>query len=101
MNFEKFYRDFEAAKAADDFAGMSDIIALVNQRCNEFAAIGRSNEVTPHAIYIAEHVNVLIYRIMKLLSAGDAVKAKACLFALAKNNVAGFDKFFHMLYLLG
>ena len=101
MDFEKFYRNFEAAKAADDYDTMSNIIALVNQRCNELAAIGRGNEVTPHAIYIAMHVNILIYRVMKLLSAGDAAKSKAYLFALAKNNVAGFDKFFHMLYLLG
>lgn len=101
MDFEKFYRDFEAAKTVDDFDRMSNIIALVNQRCNELAAIGKGNEVTPHAIYIATHVNILIYHIMKLLSAGDAAKAKVYLFALAKNNVAAFDEFFHMLYLLG
>ena len=101
VDFEKFYEEFQTAKAADDFDKMSEIIAQVNRRCNELAAVGRGNEVTPHAIYIATHVNVLIYRVMKLLSDGNAVKATAYLLALAKDNVAGFDKFFHMLYLLG
>ncbi len=101
MDFEKIYADFEAARAVDDFVKMSDIIAPVNRFCNVMGSAGRGNEVPPSAIYIAKYVNILIYRIMKLLSDGDAVKAKKYLLMLAIDNVESFDKFFHMLYILG
>lgn len=100
MDFEKLYAEFEAARAADDFAKMSDIIALANRYCNATATAGRANEVPPSAIYIAKHVNILIYQIMQLLSDGDAAKAKKYLLMLAKDNVESFDRFFHMLYIL-
>ena len=100
MDFEKLYAEFEAARAADDFAKMSDIIALANRYCNATATAGRANEVPPSAIYIAKHVNILIYQIMKLLSDGDTAKAKKYLLMLAKDNVESFDRFFHMLYIL-
>lgn len=99
MDIEKIFADFTEAKAADDFDKMSDIIALVHKNFNGAATGG--NKIPPQALQIAAHVNVLIYRVMKLLSDGDTVKAKAYLFALAANNVAGFDKFFQMVYLLG
>ena len=101
MNFEKIYADFTAAKAANDFDAMSDMIARVIEYCNVLIRAGRENEVTAHAIQIADHINVLLYRIMKLLSDGDFGRAKAYMLALAKNNVDSFDRFFQMLYLLG
>lgn len=101
MNFEKIYANFEAAKAANDFDTMSDIIARVIEYCNALIISGRENEVTAHAIQIAEHINALLYRIMKLLSDGNFSRAKSYMLALAKNNVDSFDKFFQMLYLLG
>ena len=101
MDFERIYARFTAAKAADDFATMSDIIAQVNEYGNRLAVNGRANEFPPRAVYIAEHVNVLIYHVMKLLHDGNSRKAYEYLLALAKNNVEGFDRFFHMLYLLG
>ena len=101
MDFEQIYARFMAAKAADDFATMSDIIAHVTEYGNALAQVGRASEFPPNAVRIAEHVNVLIYHVMKLLTDGDIRGAKIYLLMLAKNNVAGFDKFFHMLYLLG
>ena len=101
MDFEKIYADFEAARAVDDFVKMSDIIAPVNRFCNVMGSAGRGNEVPASAIYIAKYVNILIYQVMKLLSEGDAIKAKNYLLMLAKNNVENFDKYFHMLYILG
>ena len=101
MDFEQIYAQFTAAKAADDLATMSDIIAQVNEYGNRLAVNGRGNEIPPSAVRIAEHVNVLIYHVMKLLHDGNSRKAYEYLLALAKNNVEGFDRFFHMLYLLG
>ncbi len=101
MDFDRIYARFTAAKAADDLATMSDIIAQVNEYGNRLAVNGRANEFPPRAVYIAEHVNVLIYHVMKLLHDGNSRKAYEYLLALAKNNVEGFDRFFHMLYLLG
>ncbi len=101
MDFDKIYRDFEAARTADDFDTMSDLLAAVHRHCNKLASLGRGKELPQSALYICSHVNVLIYRVMQLLSDGDALKARAYLLALAANNVAGFDKFFHMHYLLG
>ena len=100
-DFDKVYREFEAARQLDDFATMSDIIAQVHRHCNKLASVGRGNEVPQNALDICSYVNVLIHRVTQLLSDGDAAKAKAYLLALAANNVAGFDRFFHMLYLLG
>ena len=96
MDFDKIYRDFEAARAVDDFETMSNIIAAVHKYCNE-----AGGAVPPKALNICGYVNVLIYRVTQLINDGDAQRAKAYLMALAANNVAGFDKFFHMLYLLG
>lgn len=76
MDFEKIYADFEAARAVDNFVKMSNIIAPVNKYCNVMAKAGRGNEVPASAIYIAKYVNILIYQVMKLLSEGDAIKAK-------------------------
>lgn len=101
MNFEQIYIRFEAAKSENDFATMSDIIAQANEYGNKLAVNGRANEFPPSAVRIAEHVNVLIYHVMKLLHDGDVHKAYEYLLRLAKNNVAGFNRFFHMLYLLG
>lgn len=101
MDFDRIYARFTAAKAADDFATMSDIIAQVNSFCAELAKVGRGNEIPPSAVRIAEHINVLIYRAMKLLSDGDAVKAQYYLLTVFQNNVAGFRKFFYMIYLIG
>lgn len=101
MDFDRIYARFTAAKAADDLATMSDIIAQVNEYGNRLAVNGRANEIPPSAVRIAEHVNVLIYHAMKLLHDGNSRKAYEYLLALAKNNVEGFDRFFHMLYLLG
>ena len=100
MDLKNFSAEFEAARAADDFAKMRDIIALANRYCNALASAGRGNEIPPNAIYIAKQVNILIYQIMQLLSDGDAAKAKNYLLMLAKHNVESFDRFFHMLYIL-
>lgn len=101
MDFEKIYADFEAAKAANNLKKMSNLIAQVIEYGNELAQAGRANEIPPQVIQIAEHVNILIYYTMKLLSDGDSDKAKNYLLALSRNNAANFTKFFHMLYLLG
>ena len=101
MDFDQIYAQFTAAKAADDFATMSDIIAQVNSFCAELVKVGRANEIPPRAVRIAEHVNVLIYRAMKLLHDGDAARAQYYLLTVFQNNVAGFRKFFYMIYLIG
>lgn len=101
MDFNKIYKAFEEARKVDDFETMSDILAQVHRYCNRLAYVGRGNEIPQNALCICSYVNVLIYRVMQLLSDGDASKARAYLLALAENNVAGFDRFFHMLYLLG
>ncbi|MBE8954575.1 MAG: tetratricopeptide repeat protein [Quinella sp. 2Q5] len=100
MDFDKIYADFEAARTSDDFDTMSDIIAAVNEHCNVMIQSGRGNEIPPRDLRIAEHVNVLIHRVTKLLSDGDGVRAKNYLISLARDNVSTFDKFFHMMYLL-
>ena len=101
MDFEKILAEFKAAEAADDFDKASDIIAQIIRYGNSMAASGKASEIPPSAKYIGSHVNVLIYQIMKLLSAGNVRQAKTYLLMLAKDNVESFDKFFHMLYLLG
>ena len=100
MDFEKIYAEFLTAKEANNLEAMSEIIAAVNVHCNALASSGRGNEIPPSAVKIAEHVHVLIYYVSKLIGDGEPVKAKFFLLALAKDNVAGFDKFFQMLYLL-
>lgn len=101
MDFERIYERFTAAKASGDLATMSDIIAQVNSFCAELVKVGRANEIPPSAVRIAEHINALIYHAMKLLSNGDAARAQDYLLAVFQNNVAGFQKFFYMMYLIG
>ena len=101
MDFEKIYAIFETARIMDDFETMSEILAQLHRYCNRLATSGKGNNIPKSVFYICSHVNILIYRIMKLMSDGDFIKAKVYLLALAENNVAIFDKFFHMLYLLG
>ena len=53
MDFDRIYARFTAAKAADDLATISDIIAQVNSFCAELAKVGRANEIPPSAVRIA------------------------------------------------
>ncbi len=101
MDFDKIYREFEAARAVDDFDKMSMILAAVHKYCNQLVYVGRGNEIPQSALYICSYVNVLIHRVTQLLSDGDFQKATTYMLALAANNAKGFDTFFHMLYLLG
>ena len=94
MDFEKIYADFTAAKAANDFDAMSDMIARVIECCNALLRAGRENEVTAHAIQIAEHINVLLYRIMKLLSdATSAGQKLTCLRSPKTTSTVSTDSF--------
>ena len=101
MDFKKIYNEFAEVQIVNDLERMSEIIAQVNETCLNLMQSGRANEIPPSAVYIAKHANILIYHVMELLSGGDAVKARDYMLALAKDDVEGFDKFFHMLYLLG
>ena len=101
MDFEKIYSDFEVAQANHDLEKMSDLFIKVNVYCNALAQAGRGNEIPPSAIHIGQHANILIYYVTKLLNDNEADKAKAYILSLAKGGITEFDKFFHMLYLLG
>lgn len=101
MDIEKIYADFTEARAANNLGKTAAIIAQVIEYGNALAQAGRSNEIPPQAIHIAAHVRVLIYCATKLLSDGDAERAKNYLLMLSRNDAAGFMKFFHMLYLFG
>ena len=100
MDFDKIYREFETAKANDDFKTMGDLILHVHKYCSKLSQVGRATEIPQSAFIIAEYAHVLIYQIMTLLNDGHADKAKKYLMVLAENNVDAFDKDFQMLYLL-
>ncbi len=101
MDIEKIYADFTAARASNNLGKTAAIIAQVIEYGNGLAQAGRSNEIPPQAIHIAAQVNILIYHVMKLLSDGNADRAKNYLLMLSRNNATNFTKFFHMLYLFG
>lgn len=101
MDIEKIYTDFTTARRANNLGKTAAIIAQVIEYGNGLAQAGRANEIPPQAMHIAAHVNVLIYYVTKLLSDGDADRAKNYLLMLSRNDAAGFMKFFHMLYLFG
>ena len=101
MDFEKIYADFEAARAVYDLERMSEIITQVNIHCSGLAANGRGNEIPQSAVHIANHIKVLIYHALELLSAGNGARAKYYMVSLAQDDLSGFDRFFNMLYILG
>ncbi|MBR0060238.1 MAG: hypothetical protein IJP68_02050 [Selenomonadaceae bacterium] len=99
MDFEKIFKDFKAAEAADDFETISEIFLAVNKYCGGLAQAGRANEIPPDAHYIGQYVHVMIYQATKFLNDGKIDKAKFYLLALAKADAA-FEKFSNNLYLL-
>lgn len=101
MDSIKIYADFAAAQKANNLGKTAAIIAQVIEYGNGLAQAGRANDIPPQAIHIAAHVRVLIYYATKLLSDGDADKAKNYFLMLSKDDAAIFMKFFHMLYLFG
>ena len=101
MDFEKIYADFESGRATHDLETMSKIIVQVMKHCGELAHAGRVNEIPPVANKIAAHVNVMIYYAMKLLSDGDAGKAKIYLNAPESPDLKINEGFFFMYYLFG
>lgn len=96
MDFEKIYADFEAARAVYDLERMSEIITQVNIYCSGLAANGRGNEIPQSAVHIANHIKVLIYHALELLSAGNGARAKYYMVSLAQDDLSGFDRFFNL-----
>ena len=76
MDFDKIFSDFDAAREVHDIETISNTIKRVIEHCTALAQSGRANEIPPVANEIAAHVNIMIYFVMKLLSDGDASKAK-------------------------
>ena len=101
MDFNKIYRDFDKARTNYDLEKISNLFMQVNAYCGALAQAGRASEIPSEAYKIAAYVHVAFYYVMKLLSDGDAAKAKFYMAKLAQDGIGGFDKFFYLLYLLG
>ena len=101
MDFDKIFSDFDAAREVHDLETISDIIKRVTEHCNSLAQSGRADEIPTVANEIAAHVNIMIYFVMKLLSDGDASKAKHYLGEPNTVNLGFDDGFFFLYYLFG
>ena len=101
MNFEKFYTEFQAAKAVHDLERMSNFIAQATDYYCEFIKAGKKNEIPSDLMGIVKHLGILVYNVMNLLGSGKGDKAIAYLATINKINSNSFDFFFYLRYLLG
>ncbi len=101
MDFEKIYREFESARAKDDFETMSTLILQATNYGNKLITAGRVKDIAPEVLKIVAYSHVMIHQIMSYINSGRADKARIYLNILAENNVDTFDKFFQLNYLLG
>ena len=101
MDFEKIYRDFEAARIKYDLEKMSNIIVQAIDFRAELIQAGKANELPPSVNYIIGHIGILAYHTMKLLSDGKGDKAMTNLLAFNKFSNQAFNLFFYLNYLLG
>lgn len=101
MDFQKIYEEFKAAEAKNDLKKMSEIISQVNEHCSELARTGKANEIPNEAYIIKSYVNILIFEIMQLLSAGKGDKATIYLLSINKFSNQSFNLFFYLRYLFG
>ena len=100
MDFEKIFKEFQAAEAADDFDTMSKIFLTVNNYCRELARVGRADEFPTTGDYIFKRSQVFLYHILELLLNGNALKATDYLTKLLKDFVAVCTPFLIPHYLL-
>lgn len=101
MNFEKFYTEFQAAKAVHDLERMSNFIAQATDYYCEFIKAGKKNEIPSDLMGIVKHLGILVYNVMNLLGSDKGDKAIAYLATINKINSNSFDFFFYLRYLLG
>lgn len=101
MDFQKIYEEFKEAEAKHDLEKMSEIISQVNEHCSELARIGKANEISNEAYIIKSYINILVFEIMQLLSAGKGDKATIYLLSINKFSNQSFNLFFYLRYLFG
>ncbi len=101
MDFQKIYEEFKEAEAKHDLEKMSEIISQVNEHCSELARIGKANEISNEAYIIKSYINIFVFEIMQLLSAGKGDKATIYLLSINKFSNQSFNLFFYLRYLFG
>ena len=96
MDFEKIYADFEAARKANDIEKISDsAIEIINLRMrNEKILDEKFSDVLSYS-------SMIFFCVMKLLSDGNADKAKFYMYTIFKFDPVLMKSFFYLLYLFG